>query len=145
MPARHTDAVAGETSLSRLLASMDPRPLPGRFTFVSVEKAPPDVEVLASVVEPEGLSLVVPVEDAERLGLDHDFLAGWITLHVHSALDAVGLTAAVSVALADAGISCNVIAGHRHDHLLVPFDRLAESVALLHDLSGSRTVPDRDA
>jgi hypothetical protein len=54
---------------------------------------------------------------------------------VHSALDAVGLTAAVSTALADAGLSCNVIAGYHHDHLLVPADRVAEALAVLSDLS----------
>jgi hypothetical protein len=55
---------------------------------------------------------------------------------VHSALDAVGLTAAVSRALADAGVSCNVIAGAHHDHLLVPFERGEEALAVLRGLAG---------
>jgi uncharacterized protein len=43
-----------------------------------------------------------------------------ITLDVHSALDGVGLTAAVAVALAAEGIPCNMIAAHHHDHVFVP-------------------------
>ena len=42
---------------------------------------------------------------------------------MHSALEAVGLTAAVATALAAAGIPANVLAGYSHDHLLVPEDR----------------------
>ena len=49
----------------------------------------------------------------------------WITLGVESPLTAVGLTAAVSTALAEAGIACNVVAAMRHDHVFVPFDRAA--------------------
>ena len=52
-----------------------------------------------------------------------------------SALDAVGLTAAVSRALADAGLSCNVLAGLHHDHLLVPAGRAEEALAVLRELS----------
>jgi uncharacterized protein len=52
-----------------------------------------------------------------------------------SALDAAGLTAAISTALADAGLSCNVIAGYHHDHLLVPADRAPEALAVLSDVS----------
>ena len=55
---------------------------------------------------------------------------------MHSALDAVGLTAAVSTALADAGISCNVLAGFHHDHLVVPADRATDALALLSALAG---------
>lgn len=71
---------------------------------------------------------MVARQDADRLGLGYDFLAGWITLQVHSALAAVGLTAAASAALTDAGISCNVLAGYHHDHLLVPLDRVEQAL-----------------
>lgn len=66
--------------------------------------------------------------DADQTGLPYEFVAGWITLEVRSALDAVGLTSAVSAALTQAGISCNVLAGYHHDHLLVPHDRVPEAM-----------------
>jgi hypothetical protein len=62
-------------------------------------------------------------------------VAGWITLRVTSALDAVGLTAAVAGELAQAGLSCNVIAGYHHDHLFVPYDRAPSAVAVLEALA----------
>ena len=43
-----------------------------------------------------------------------------ITLDVNSALDGVGLTAAVAQALAARGIAANVVAGFHHDHVFVP-------------------------
>jgi uncharacterized protein len=79
--------------------------------------------------------VVVARERADELGLSYDFAAAWITLRVHSALDAVGLTAAVSRALAHAGLSCNVLAGLHHDHLLVPAGRADEALAVLRELS----------
>ena len=85
----------------------------------------------ATVREDEGLSVVLRRERADALGLAYDYVAAWITLRVHSALDAVGVTAAVSTALAAAGLSCNVIAGYHHDHLLVPADRTDEALAVL--------------
>ncbi|MGB3829083.1 MAG: ACT domain-containing protein [Ornithinimicrobium sp.] len=129
--------MSGEVRLSELLRFMSARVRQGSFVFVTVDEQPADVEVLASVVEAEGLSLVLSQQDADRLGLRYDFRAGWITLQVHSALEAVGLTAAVSAALTEQGISCNVIAGHHHDHLLVPLDRTEEALAVLRELSGS--------
>jgi hypothetical protein len=62
---------------------------------------------------------------------------GWarITLNVHSSLAAVGLTAAVSQALAGAGIPANIVAAACHDHVFVPWDRRADALAILHRLS----------
>jgi hypothetical protein len=73
--------------------------------------------------------------DAEAAGVGFEAVFAWITLEVHSSLAAVGLTAAVSSALADAGISCNMLAGDYHDHLLVPTDRAAEALGVLGALS----------
>jgi hypothetical protein len=58
-----------------------------------------------------------------------------VTLQVHSSLEAVGLTAAVSQALTERGISCNIVAGYFHDHLFVPHGHGPEVVELLADLA----------
>ncbi|RJG14283.1 ACT domain-containing protein [Pseudomonas cavernicola] len=113
--------MAGETSLSHLLRSMSPQLNAGDYVFCSVndENLLAGVQVLGSFREREGLTVILQRQQAERLGLPFDYIAAWITLTVHSALSAVGLTAAFATALAMAGISCNVIAGYYHDHLFV--------------------------
>jgi hypothetical protein len=58
-------------------------------------------------------------------------------LTVHSALDGVGLTAAVASALADAGIPCNMVAAFHHDHAFVPLDDAPRALAILQDLAAS--------
>jgi len=129
--------MSGEIDLSVLLASIAAELVPGRFVFGTAAdpQLARDVEAVATVRETEGLSLVTTQEQADRLGLTYDFVAGWITLRVHSALKAVGLTAAVSTALASAGISCNVIAGYHHDHLLVPIEEAEHALLVLQELS----------
>ena len=87
------------------------------------------------VEESEGVTLILPVDAAREAGLTVVYEAAWLTLAVHSSLDAIGLTAAVSGALTAAGIPCNVIAGTYHDHLLVPAARAAEAHTLLTELS----------
>ena len=91
------------------------------------------LEPVATVREPEGISVVISRETAARNGIPAGFEAAWITLEAETDLDLVGLTARVSARLADAGIACNVIAGTRHDHLFVPADRGQETVALLSE------------
>jgi len=98
-------------------------------------EALPELDVLARVEEPEGLSIVVRREDADALVAPYDYVAAWIILRVRSSLAAVGLTAAVSTALAAEAISCNVIAGVHHDHLLVPLDDAKRALAILHRLA----------
>ena len=122
--------------LDLLLAGMRPSLQPGRYAFTTL---PPDQQldstcVVASIREAEGLSLVLAEADALALGLPIAFTAAWITLDVHSDLAAVGLTAAFSQALAQAGIGCNVVAGTNHDHLFVPVAQAADAMAVLRAL-----------
>ncbi len=128
-------AVGLDTNLDLLLANMSPRQRPGEYVFV-VDNATsvPDRAVLASVVEPEGRSIVLTRQEADNAGLSYDFVAGWITLDVRSALEAVGLTAAGAGALCETGISCNVVAGYHHDHLLVPHERVDDAIHVLMQL-----------
>lgn len=125
-----------ERDLTRLLAGMRPDLDPGRYVFTTVDgPAPAGVAPVVTVAEPEGLTLVVRQEEADAAGLAYEYVAGRITLRVHSALDAVGLTAAVAGELAAAGMSCNVVAGFHHDHLFVEHERASEALALLGALS----------
>ncbi|WP_431783783.1 ACT domain-containing protein [Streptomyces chumphonensis] len=131
--------MSGERDLSKLLSDMRPDLRHGAYVFTTVAGPAPDgVRPVASITEDEGSTLVITKEEADAAGLPYDYVAGWITLRVHSALAAVGLTAAVSTALAEAGISCNVVAGYHHDHLFVPYDRSSVAVAVLEDLAGRR-------
>lgn len=127
------------TDLEQLLAHIQPALNPGRYAFVSVPDAVPldPRRIIASVREPEGLSAILPEQDALDLGLPVAFTAAWITLGVHSDLAAVGLTAAFAGALAHAGIGCNVVAGVHHDHLFVPFDQAQQAMDALRALSRS--------
>lgn len=127
--------MAGETDLETLLESMHPIVRDGDYVYALWPHGKPlEGGVEAAVREAEGLTVVLRRDEADRLGLSYDFVAAWITLQIHSALEAVGLTAAVSAALTHAGISCNVLAGFHHDHLLVPVgdaDRAMDVLRLL--------------
>lgn len=122
--------------LKLLLVGMRPTLQAGRYAFTTL---PYDLhidpeQIVASIREAEGLSVVVTETDALALGVPIAFTAAWITLEVHSDLAAVGLTAAFSQALAQAGIGCNVVAGTVHDHLFVPAERAADAMAVLQAL-----------
>lgn len=130
--------MSGGGGLAALPAALRPRTRPGEYVFVSVPRPDPGLAALAaaSIREGEGVTLVLPRPDADAHGLAYGFVAAWITLEVHSALDAVGLTAAVAGALAARGIACNVLAGFHHDHLLVPAARREQALAALSALDG---------
>jgi uncharacterized protein len=129
--------MSGERDLARLLASLNVTARAGEFAFVARPAPDPALATLAlaMVTEDEGITYVLPCEVADARGLPYDFRAAWLTLGVHSALDAVGLTAAFANALARRGIACNVLAGFHHDHLLVPADRRDDALTVLADLA----------
>ncbi|MBB1059923.1 ACT domain-containing protein [Marilutibacter spongiae] len=131
--------MTGEADLATLLATLRVETRPGEFVFVfATPTADPPAwltQAEATVRENAGVAAVLSRARADALGLPYDFVACWLTLAVHSALHAVGLTAAVSTALAREGIACNVIAGLRHDHLLVPSSRREDALDALARLA----------
>ncbi len=129
--------MAGETSLTTLIRSMTPTLNEGAYVFCSLTDATQlqGEQPLGSFQEREGLTVILPHQQAEHLQLEIDYVAAWLTLEVHSALAAVGLTAAVAGALANAGISCNVIAGYYHDHLFVTHTDGPRALAVLQQLA----------
>ncbi|MEU2926699.1 ACT domain-containing protein [Streptomyces sp. NPDC007251] len=124
--------MTGETDLQTLLRDLRPELNPGRYVFTMAEGGVPSgVTPVVTVAEQEGLTLVVPQAEADAAGMAYDYVAGWITLRVHSAPAAVGLTAAVS----GAHLSCNVVAGFHHDHLFVPYEDAEHAVEVLRRLA----------
>ena len=90
---------------------------------------------LATFVEEEGLTLVITQQLALANNLSFGSCFKRISLMVHSSLDAVGLTAAVSVKLTEKGISANVIAGYYHDHIFVQSDKAEMALQALKELA----------
>ena len=131
--------MAGETSLTTLLRSMSPELNDGDYVFCTLKdgQVPHGCEIIGSFREREGLTLILERSQAEQAGLAFDYVAAWITLNVHSALQAVGLTAAFATALGQAGISCNVIAGYYHDHLFVGQADAQRALSVLRQLAAN--------
>lgn len=124
-----------ERDLDVLLSTMEPELVPGEWVYTTATTLPADVDPVVTVREREGRTVVLARADADRLGLAYEYVAALVSLRVESALEAVGLTAAVATALAAAGMSCNVVAGFHHDHLFVPHERGEECVRLLRELA----------
>ena len=124
------------SDLAAMLAQLSPTRRPGTYVFVTVPGPPdPSLHPVMTFTEDEGRTLVLERGEADRAHLAYDLVTAWITLTVHSALDGVGLTAAVSGALAGAGISCNVVAAAFHDHLFVPARSADDALRVLRELS----------
>lgn len=132
------------TDLDQLLSSMEPVLRDGEFVVASTDASVArSLDTAATIVETEGTTVVLRRELADAAGLDYSFVARWITLTVHSSLEAVGLTAAFSAALGSAGISCNVLAGFLHDHILVPTADAERAMQVLWDLAATSAAGSR--
>jgi hypothetical protein len=129
--------MTGETNLPTLLRHLAPVLQEGAYVFctAAADYPLPLAEVLGTFREAEGLTLILPQATADRLGLPYDYVAAWLTLQVHSALAAVGLTAAFAQALASEAISCNVVAGYHHDHLFVARADAERALQVLQQLA----------
>lgn len=115
---------------------MEPVQQPGSYVFISIpslEGIDPSVAVM-TFREAEGYTLILDTQKALEMGFTDGPVMAWISLQVHSSLEAVGLNAAFSQALARQGISCNVVAGFYHDHIFVPESDAATAMGILENL-----------
>jgi hypothetical protein len=138
--------MAGEKDLDKLLKTIKPKHNPGDYVFCTLEESSivnsPDVLLLFK--EQEGDTVILRKELADSLNLGYSFIASWITLTVHSSLEGVGLTAAFSKALAEEGISCNVVAAFYHDHLFVNKKDTERAIEILDRFSEEKSPGTND-
>ena len=131
----------GETNLNKLLTSMAPKLLDEEYIFCTMVNGRygdrTELEPIASFVEEEGLTLVIPKTKAEQHGIAYEGVFKCITLSVHSSLEAVGLTAIVATKLAEHNISANVIAAYYHDHIFVQASRAETALSALQELANN--------
>lgn len=130
--------MTGERDLRVLIGSMEPVLHAAPYGFaVRPHPGEPPAGVFATVAEDEGLTLIARTDVLVAAGAAPGPSFARITLTVHSALEAVGLTAALAQALADWGISGNVVAGFHHDHIFVQWDRRDDAMTALRQLAGA--------
>jgi len=131
---------AGETDLKEILKSLKPTHHRGDYVFCVVDNLEKFNlnDLILFFREGEGITVIIKKELADRLQLPYSFISSWITLTVHSSLSAVGLTASFSRALAEKGISCNVVAAFYHDHIFVDKKDTEAAMVILTQLSESK-------
>jgi len=135
--------MSGETNLSKLLSSMKPSLSDERFVFITATASMNNLarlEPWALISEDEGKTLIIDKGKADSNNLPYQGVFKRITLTVHSSLEAVGLTAAVSTKLADHGISANVVAAFFHDHIFIPEGKAGQAMEALEELVQENTA-----
>jgi hypothetical protein len=125
--------MSGETDLTRLLQNIQPRRNEGEYVFCTVDSLSraAGLRPLCTFQEDEAITVILSRHQADDESLPYTTVCVWITLTVHSSLEAVGLTAAVSKALAEANISCNVVAAYYHDHIFIPSEDAERGMEVL--------------
>ena len=129
--------MSGEKNLATLLKTMKPLLNEGEYVFCAIHnvKSIDLTEILFFFRESEGATVVLKKQTADNYNLKYSYIASWITLTVHSSLEAVGLTAAFSTALTNENISCNVVAAFYHDHIFVDKEDAAKAMEVLNRFS----------
>jgi len=127
--------MTGETDLTKLLHTMHPILAEAPYSFGLLPKGASLPGAFALIAEDEAMTVIAPLDLLIAAGIAHQGPWARISLTVHSALSAVGLTAAVATALGDEGISANVVAGYHHDHFFVQAGRAKDAMAIFARLS----------
>jgi len=128
--------VSGETNITKLLQGMKPKLNEGEFVFCTLPSSSTSnaLNPICLFQEEEGTTVISSKSQADESALPYSVACAWITLTIHSSLEAVGLTAAISKALTEANISCNVVAAYYHDHIFVPVQEAERAMGVLKKL-----------
>ena len=131
--------MTGEVDLQKLIKGMKPELNKGEYVYCLADSKERAIALdpLCYFLEKEGGTIILSKEKADAMQLPYATTCAWITLAVHSSLEAVGLTAAVSKSLTEANISCNVVAAFYHDHIFVPVKDAERAMNVLQKLTGT--------
>ena len=130
--------MSGEVNLQILLKEMKPSLKEGQYVYCTVESKDhaARLDPLCMFAEEESVTVILPKGCADSWNLRYSTIFAWITLTVHSSLEAVGLTSAIAKALTEADVSCNVVAAYYHDHIFVPIQDASRAMEALLTLRG---------
>ena len=135
--------MSGETDLQKLISTMTPALSEQEFVFTTLKNATlaqlGALEPLCTFKESEGMSVILAQQQADQQGIVYSGTFRCITLSVHSSLDAVGLTAAVSTKLTNENISANVVSAYFHDHIFVASQDANRALAALIELADTHS------
>lgn len=127
----------GEKDLKKLITELNPILNDGEYVFTTVAEygKVARTDTIFEFKEKEGITLVLEKNKADDLKLPYHYISSWITLKVHSSLEAVGLTAAFSTELAKHSISCNTVAGYYHDHIFIDKKDALNALSVLRNMT----------
>lgn len=141
--------MSGEKNLTKLIASMRPILTENEYIFGTLKTHSFERLALLNPIctfqEKEGLTVVVQKEKADEYKIPYSGVFRCITLNVHSSLEAVGLTAAVSTKLTQSHISANVIAAYYHDHIFIDTKDAEKALLKLNELAHQGTENEGNA
>jgi hypothetical protein len=129
--------MSGEMDLQILLQNMQPV-RHGEYAFCVLDASAYSelaVQPLATFQEQEGITVILPQSDADRLGIAYSYVGTLITLNVYSSLNAVGFLAKITAKLAANGLSLNAFSPVHHGHIFVRPEDADRTMALLLELS----------
>ena len=123
--------MSGESDLETLLKTLRVIRHEGVWRFEAGVDQPDASEAIMTFQESEGMTIIAPA----AIDTSSDNRWVWLEMSVHSDLNAVGFLARIAVALSEAGVPCNAVAGFYHDHIFVPEDKADVAVTALEVLA----------
>lgn len=142
-----TNVAATVRDRRRMISEMSPTLDSETYVYCALDPSELSLEIVGAAFavfqEREGLSVILPLNKARAMSLPYTQPTfACITLEVYSSLEGVGLTGAVSGALAERDIPCNMVAALHHDHVFVPSDTASIAVDTLIELQHSLSAVD---